>query len=54
MAGAATARAGLPRLFWAAFRRCRNGMILVDDERRCVDVNAAFVELLGYKRSELT
>lgn len=53
MAGAATARAGLPRLFWAAFRRCRNGMILVDDERRCVDVNAAFVELLGYKRSEL-
>jgi PAS domain S-box-containing protein len=28
-------------------------MILVDGERRCVDVNAAFVELLGYKRSEL-
>src|SRR5581483_11130692 len=53
MAGAATARTGLPRLFWAAFRRCRNGLILVDGERRCVDVNAAFVELLGYKRSEL-
>ena len=43
----------MPRLFWAAFRRCRNGMILVDHERRCVDVNAAFVELLGYQRSEL-
>jgi PAS domain S-box-containing protein len=28
-------------------------MILVDDERRCVEVNDAFVQLLGYKRSEL-
>jgi PAS domain-containing protein len=50
MAGAATGRTGLPVLFWAAFRRCRNGMILVDDERVCVDVNDAFVQLLGYKR----
>jgi PAS domain S-box-containing protein len=28
-------------------------MILVDDDRRCVDVNAAFVQLLGYKRRDL-
>lgn len=28
-------------------------MILVDDDRRCVEVNDAFVQLLGYKRSEL-
>lgn len=28
-------------------------MILVDDERRCVEVNDAFAQLLGYKRSEL-
>jgi PAS domain S-box-containing protein len=28
-------------------------MILVDDDRRCVDVNDAFVQLLGYKRREL-
>jgi PAS domain S-box-containing protein len=28
-------------------------MILVDDDRRCVAVNDAFVQLLGYKRSEL-
>jgi PAS domain S-box-containing protein len=53
MAGGATDSAGVLGLFWAAFRRCRNGMILVDDERRCVDVNPAFVQLLGYKRSEL-
>jgi PAS domain S-box-containing protein len=45
--------AGLPALFWAAFKRCRNGMILVDDDRRCVEVNDGFVQLLGYKRSEL-
>jgi PAS domain S-box-containing protein len=28
-------------------------MILVDDDRVCVEVNDAFVQLLGYKRSEL-
>lgn len=28
-------------------------MILVDDDRRCVEVNDAFVQLLGYKRAEL-
>jgi PAS domain S-box-containing protein len=44
---------GLLGLFWAAFSRCRNGMILVDDHRRCVDVNDAFAQLMGYKRSEL-
>jgi PAS domain S-box-containing protein len=28
-------------------------MILVDDDRRCVEVNDAFAQLLGYKRTEL-
>lgn len=28
-------------------------MILVDDDRRCIDVNDAFAQLMGYKRSEL-
>jgi PAS domain S-box-containing protein len=28
-------------------------MILVDDDRRCVEVNAAFAQLLGYERREL-
>lgn len=53
MAGVGNGGAGLLGLFWAAFKRCRNGMILVDDDRRCVEVNDAFVRLLGYKRSEL-
>jgi PAS domain S-box-containing protein len=53
MAGAATATTGFPGLFWAAFRRARNGMVLLDDDRRCVDVNDAFARLIGHKRSEL-
>ncbi len=53
MAGEANGSTGLLGLFWAAFRRCRNGMMLVDDDRRCVEVNDAFVQLLGYKRNEL-
>lgn len=53
MAGAGDAGGGVLGLFWAAFRRCRNGMILVDDDRRCVEVNNAFAQLMGYKRSEL-
>lgn len=53
MAAGANGATGLPGLFWAAFRRCRNGMILVDDDRRCVEVNDAFVQLMGYKREEL-
>ena len=53
MAGTADGSTGVLGLFWAAFKRCRNGMILVDDERRCVDVNDAFAQLMGYKRSEL-
>lgn len=50
---ASSSNAGLLGLFWAAFKRCRNGMILVDDDRRCVEVNDAFVQLLGYRRDEL-
>lgn len=53
MVGAATGSGGVVGLFWAAFKRCRNGMILVDDDRVCVEVNDAFAQLLGYKRSEL-
>lgn len=53
MVGRATGSSGVLGLFWAAFKRCRNGMILVDDDRRCVEVNDAFAQLLGYKRTEL-
>jgi PAS domain S-box-containing protein len=40
-------------LFSAAFSQSSNAMILVDDERRHVDANGAYVRLLGYRRDEL-
>ena len=46
-------QAGLPKLFWAAFKRSRNPMMLLDDERRCVDVNGALIGLLGYPRARI-
>lgn len=40
-------------LFEAAFRQSRNAMVLVDGNRRHVDVNGAYVRLLGYTREQL-
>src|SRR5690242_15028608 len=40
-------------LFWAAFRDSRNAMALVDEQRRIVDVNGAYLRLSGYEREEL-
>jgi PAS domain S-box-containing protein len=42
---------GWPALFSAAFRQSRNGMVLLDDHRRHVDVNSAYLRLLGYRRA---
>jgi PAS domain S-box-containing protein len=44
---------GWPALFWEAFRRSRNPMMLLDANRVHVDVNAAYLNLLGYQRREL-
>jgi PAS domain S-box-containing protein len=44
---------GWAALFWEAFRRSRNGMVLADEERRHVEVNGAYLSLLGYKRRDL-
>jgi PAS domain S-box-containing protein len=44
---------GWPALFWTAFKRSRNGMALLDEDRRYVEVNPAFVELLGTRRPRL-
>jgi PAS domain S-box-containing protein len=41
---------GLPNLFAAAFMQSKNAMVLVDDRRRLVDVNGAYIMLLGYER----
>ena len=40
-------------LFRSAFTQSRNPMILVDERRRIVDVNGAFLLVSGYKRAEL-
>jgi PAS domain S-box-containing protein len=45
--------AGWASLFWQAFRRSRNSMVLLDEHRRHVDVNGAYLQLLGYRRRAL-
>jgi PAS domain S-box-containing protein len=40
-------------LFAAAFRQSRNAMALADTARNLVDVNGAYLKLLGYSRKEL-
>jgi PAS domain S-box-containing protein len=44
---------GWAALFASAFNQSRNAMLLVDGERRVVDVNGAFVHLLGRARGSL-
>jgi PAS domain S-box-containing protein len=44
---------GWSALFASAFNQSRNPMVLADAERRIVDVNAAFVQLVGRPRGEL-
>ena len=46
-------RSGWSALFRDAFNQSRNAMVLLDDERRHVEVNGAYVQLLGYRPSEL-
>jgi len=44
---------GWVALFWEAFRRSKNAMVLLDDERRHVDANDAYLALLGYPKEQL-
>jgi PAS domain S-box-containing protein len=44
---------GWAALFWSAFKGSRNAMVLLDDHRRHVDVNGAYVKLAGYARDEV-
>lgn len=44
---------GWAGLFETAFRQSRNAMVLVDDRRIQIDVNGAFLKLLGYPRERL-
>jgi PAS domain S-box-containing protein len=44
---------GWPGFFDAAFKQSRNAMVLVDDRRIQVDVNGAYLKLLGYPRARV-
>jgi PAS domain-containing protein len=44
---------GWSALFSNAFRHSRNAMVLLDDSRRHVDANGAYLNLLGYARKAL-
>ena|SRR5437899_73846 len=46
-------QSGWSGLFWTAFKRSRNPMVLLDDQRRHVEVNGPYLELLGYRRKGL-
>jgi PAS domain S-box-containing protein len=46
-------RGGWPELFTAAFRNSTNAMALVDERRRHVDVNGAYLNLVGFSRENL-
>jgi PAS domain S-box-containing protein len=47
------ARDGWSALFESAFKQSKNPMALVDDQRRHVDANAAYLRLLGRTRDEV-
>jgi PAS domain S-box-containing protein len=49
----ATAGPGWAALFWEAFVRSRNAMVLLDDHRRHFEVNGAYLTMLGYRRSDV-
>src|SRR5262245_10184547 len=43
-------RDGWSAMFSTAFKRSRNAMLLLDDRRRVVDVNGAYLRRMGYSR----
>jgi PAS domain S-box-containing protein len=46
-------RDGWAALFWSAFQSSRNAMVLLDEQRRHLDVNGAYLKLAGYARDEV-
>jgi PAS domain S-box-containing protein len=41
---------GWPSLFWTAFKRSHNAMTLLDERQLHIEVNGAYLVLLGYRR----
>jgi PAS domain S-box-containing protein len=48
-----TPAGGWQALFWDAFKRSSNAMVLLDERRCHVEVNGGYLELLGYRRGDL-
>ena len=46
-------KSGWAPLFWSAFKRSTNLMALLDERRRCVDVNGACLQSVGYSREAM-
>jgi PAS domain S-box-containing protein len=44
---------GWPGLFWGAFKRSETAMVLLDARRCHVEVNGAYLNLVGYRRNAL-
>jgi PAS domain S-box-containing protein len=44
---------GWAALFWTAFKGSRNAMVLLDEQRCVVEVNGAYLQLIGYQRDAL-
>jgi PAS domain S-box-containing protein len=44
---------GWAALFWTAFKGSRNAMVLLDEQRCVVDLNGAYLKLVGYTRDQL-
>ena len=40
-------------MFWNVFKRSRNPIVLLDDSRRHVEVNPAYVRMIGHSRADL-
>jgi PAS domain S-box-containing protein len=53
VSGAEDADSGWMTLFFNAFRRSKNAMVLLDEQRRVVEVNGAALQLAGRRRAEL-
>ena len=49
----APAPRGWAGLFWGAFKRSHTAMVLIDKGRRHVEVNGAYLSLVGYRRNQL-
>jgi PAS domain S-box-containing protein len=51
MSVTASSERGWAGLFRTVFKRSRNAMVLLDAQRRHVDVNGAYIGMLGYPRT---